>query len=242
MAARRSVFGRWSAFAGAGLAALVVMVAAIGGATDPGASVGSDRIAVARVNGRIVLIDPSGRRLATLTSQPGRPDWAPAWSPDGTRIAFTRSTDGRGSFRIFVMRANGGGMRRLTRGRFDDQAAWSPDGRWIAYASSPSDMANPAAVRRAGIRVVRPDGRGDHLVIGGWGSAFPSWTPDGRLAYALHPEEPGSWPASCRRPRARCGWVWAARADGTGRRPFVHGSPSRTASRCATGMPQGGRQ
>jgi len=229
----RPGIGRRSVFAGGAFVALGV-AAALGGASAasqrPAAARGahlamaaSDRIAVSRVNGRIVLIAPSGRRIATLTAHPGWADWAPAWSPDGSRIAFTRSTDGRMSFRIFVMRANRGGVRRLTRGRFDDQAAWSPDGRWIAYVSPPSDLAKPAAVRRAGIRLVRPDGTGDHLVIGGWGPAFPSWTPEGRLAYTLHPEEPGSWPASCRRLRARCGWVWTARANGTDRRPLVHG-------------------
>jgi Tol biopolymer transport system component len=47
----------------------------------------------------LVLIDPSGRRLATLTARrAGREDAEPAWSPDGKRLVFTRTSDGRRSF------------------------------------------------------------------------------------------------------------------------------------------------
>lgn len=58
----------------------------------------------------------------------------PAWSPDGTRIAY--HTD-RG---IYVMNADGSGARRLTRGPRDFSPAWSPDGRCIAFSHDGSDI------------------------------------------------------------------------------------------------------
>jgi TolB protein len=52
----------------------------------------------------------------------------PAFSPDGRRIAFSRDGD------IFVMRADGRGVRRLTRGRDQDGAPrYSPDGSALAF-------------------------------------------------------------------------------------------------------------
>lgn len=166
-----------------------------------------------------MLIDDQGRRIATLTSPRGAAsDWSPAWSPDGTRIAFTRTRDGRRS--IYVMRADGSGLRRLTNGRFDDDAAWSPDGRWIAYVST------------AGIRLVHPDGTGSRSVPGTgvqkpncseiFGTT-PSWTPTGRLAFAFHAEIATDWPATCKSAAARCGWIVTTRIDGSNRTAVVRG-------------------
>jgi Tol biopolymer transport system component len=65
-----------------------------------------------------------------LTDDPGS-DIEPAWSPDGTRIAFASNRDG--DWDIYVMDADGGNVRRLTgtRGhrdalRGDYDPAWSP--------------------------------------------------------------------------------------------------------------------
>jgi Tol biopolymer transport system component len=51
-------------------------------------------------------------------------DYYPAWSPDGTKIAFTSARDG-GSSGIYVMNADGSNQSRLTDGYC---SAWSPDG------------------------------------------------------------------------------------------------------------------
>ena len=66
------------------------------------------------------------------------------WSPDGTRIAFSMNSD------IYVVHADGSGLRRLTTYAFAESPAWSPDGTRIAYARFSSDpepriMAIPAA-------------------------------------------------------------------------------------------------
>jgi Tol biopolymer transport system component len=178
------------------------------------------QIAVATTSGHIVLIDGHGHRLATLTSRTGASDWAPAWSPDGQSLAFARSTDGRRSFHVYVMSADGSGVRQLTHGRFDESPAWSPDGRWIAYRTM------------GGLRIVHPNGHGSRFVRGTGVTAasytasygeWPSWTPSGRLSYAFHSELSSDWPASCRSPSARCGWVVTSDLDGHNRRPVLRG-------------------
>jgi TolB protein len=49
--------------------------------------------------------------------------FAPAWSPDGKRIAFISDRDGNDQ--LFVMRADGTGVVRLTGGQGDkDTPSW----------------------------------------------------------------------------------------------------------------------
>jgi Tol biopolymer transport system component len=201
--------------------ALVLMTASAATAARQ-AQPTAEQIAVATTSGRIVLIDSRGHLLATLSKRtgPNVSDWAPAWSPDGQRLALARSTDGRRSWHLYVMRADGSGARQITHGRYDESPSWSPDGRWIAYQSM------------GGIWIVHPNGSGLRPVRGTGFSAkrytatygtLPSWTPGGRLSYAFHPEVSSDWPAACRAPSARCGWVMTSDLSGRDRRPVLRG-------------------
>jgi Tol biopolymer transport system component len=61
-------------------------------------------------------------------------DGSPAWSPDGMRIAFYSERDGNAE--IYVMKADGSGVTRLTNSKADEgYPAWSPDGRTISFDS-----------------------------------------------------------------------------------------------------------
>jgi Tol biopolymer transport system component len=65
-------------------------------------------------------------------------DYHPAWSPDGTRIAFLRETDDGAEVRTIPVL--GGTDRVLTTTRRAPAGLdWSPDGQWIAF----SDQASP---------------------------------------------------------------------------------------------------
>jgi TolB protein len=64
---------------------------------------------------------------------------APAWSPDGRQIAFESNLDG--DMEIFVMNADGSGVRQLTHNTlWDEGPAWSPDGTRFAFSRGTDDL------------------------------------------------------------------------------------------------------
>ncbi|MBA2461434.1 MAG: PD40 domain-containing protein [Actinobacteria bacterium] len=124
-------------------------------------------------------------RITATRAEDSQPDW----SPDGRRIAFVRQEPGRRSASLFVVRRDGGGLERLTRG---DQVvampAWSPDGGRIAYAAS------PLVGGSFDVWVVEPvSGRSTRVTRTPAEEAVPAWGRDGRLRFAtLEPGDP--WP------------------------------------------------
>jgi CSLREA domain-containing protein len=88
--------------------------------------------------GDIYAMNPDGSGVVQLTATAG-PDEQPAWSPDGSKIAFaSKRADVNGTLLdIYTMDPNGQNVRRLTTARGDDTApAWSPDGTKIAFQSN----------------------------------------------------------------------------------------------------------
>ena len=74
------------------------------------------------------------RVLKRLTQLPAL-DTNPAWSPDGTLIAFTSDRDDNSE--IYVMAADGSDQRRMTHNpAIDTSPAWSPDGQSVWFASN----------------------------------------------------------------------------------------------------------
>lgn len=119
--------------------------------------------------GYLVTIAADGSRARRLT-RGRRDDHGQSWSPDGGRIVFIRDWDLHvGS--VWVVRRDGTGLVRLTRGGNDGSAAWSPDGRRIAFTRAHGDG------RRSDLFVVRPDGGGRKRLSRG--GDFPTWSPDG---------------------------------------------------------------
>ncbi len=73
---------------------------------------------------------------AQLTRGPS--DSAPAWSPDGSRIAFLRAQEGPAQ--VWLLPAAGGEPEQLTRLPLGAGApVWSPDGSKVAFAA-PVDL------------------------------------------------------------------------------------------------------
>src|SRR5215217_238769 len=78
-------------------------------------------------------INPDGSTPANLTNHPSQ-DSAPAFSPDGSRIAFVSDRDG--DQEVYVMNADGSGQTRLTRAAGSDtNPAFAADGSRIAFTS-----------------------------------------------------------------------------------------------------------
>ena len=109
-----------------------------------------------------------------MTSAPGT-DSQPAWSRDGSLIAFT--SDREGDSEVYVMAANGALQTNLTDDFSEDFApAWTPDGR-ILFTSDRSANWD--------LEIANADGTGRHaLRATGADDWDPSWSPDGRrIAY-----------------------------------------------------------
>jgi len=80
----------------------------------------------------IYVMNSDGTNQTRLTDNLGA-DIQPAWSPDGTKIAFVSARDG--SANIYVMDADGSNQTRLTNMRAGRPMlpTWSPDGQHIAF-------------------------------------------------------------------------------------------------------------
>ncbi len=78
----------------------------------------------------LTVANGAERQLTRLGGYNGQP----AYSPDGTKIAFHRVADG--GVEIWLMNADGTGARPLTDSFLDEYSpAWSPEGGWIAYTA-----------------------------------------------------------------------------------------------------------
>jgi Tol biopolymer transport system component len=127
-------------------------------------------------NHEIYVMDAAGTSLSRLTNHRAE-DLDPAWSPDGTQIAFP--SDRGGDIEIFVMNADGTDVRQLTDDPGGDLfAAWSPDGTQIAFASDRDGDFEIFVMHADGTDVRQlTDHPSDDIA--------PAWSPDGtKIAYA----------------------------------------------------------
>lgn len=140
-----------------------------------------ERLAVSLV-GRpgIWLADPDGSNVTQLTD--GANDVLPAWSPDGTKIAFVGSGASEpcpddGSYNgcprdLFVVNADATGLRMVASAA--GSPSWSPDGEQIAFQTS-------GATGGTAIAIVNADGTGRTVLAStDQGSNLaPAWSTDG---------------------------------------------------------------
>lgn len=127
--------------------------------------------------GDLWLADRNGGNARRLTSHAAA-EFAPRFSPDGRRIAFSASYDGNTD--VYVIGLDGGDPKRLTWHPTPDVVSgWSPDGRRVLFAS-PREVLNN---RSNQLYEVGLDGGYERQVMKA--VAYEgSWSPDGkRLAY-----------------------------------------------------------
>lgn len=83
----------------------------------------------------IFTMNPDGSNQTNITNTLMESEDQPAWSPDGSKIAYVKFVSG-GGLDIFTMNVDGSNQTRLTTDPSDDQVPdWSPDGTKIIFTS-----------------------------------------------------------------------------------------------------------
>ena len=134
----------------------------------------------------IFVMHADGTHKTRVTGDNHRDD-SPAWSPNGSTIAFTSDRSPQG---IWVVDADGNNLRPLvTAPDFLDpgEPAWSPDGHSIAFSSALRDsLGNFIGV------IMFADADGSHarqLTTTATDVGAPAWSPDGtRILFVNSPD------------------------------------------------------
>ncbi len=212
---------------------------AVGSGAEAAWSPDGTRLAFVRsaIGGPIESVAATGGGREQVTG--GRFDHAPAWSPDGSRLAFTRPSKVGGAESLYVVRADGTGLRAL--GPEGASPAWSPDGRALAFWQRNDQGVVLAVFRFAGEHVATitrtfaafsraprwsPDGtRLLVTVCGSFGACrLDVAAADGSAVTRLGPGSDPAWSpdgsriAFVQRRACAASSVFVARADGTGLR------------------------
>ncbi|MCS7266161.1 MAG: hypothetical protein NZ805_15175 [Armatimonadetes bacterium] len=115
----------------------------------------------------------------------------PSWSPDGKKLAFTKSSKGAASLCIYDLQSKR--LKRITS-QWGRSPAWSPDGKTIAFISSKKTSPDVWLMDANGknLRPIFEDESTDE--------DMPCWTPDGKfivftrqIALAAGPERRDLW-------------------------------------------------
>ncbi len=138
----------------------------------------------------LFAIRSDGTGLRQLTDDPQR-DRAPAWSPDGKRIAFCSARTGK--YEIWVINADGSGLEQIT---------YLPDGQVVTPVWSPGGEQLAASVREGAGLIVDMRRRWQDQAperlppLSDPNVAFTprSWSPDGRKLVG-HLRRPGDAPS-----------------------------------------------
>lgn len=121
---------------------------------------------------------------------PGKRDGRPAWSPDGSLLAFDTHTEG--GMGICIVRPDGSDLRYVpSKSDWCRNPRWSADGKMLAYTAygeSALDVRVAVYDIESGTEQVWPKDSQTPMMR-------PVWMPGMRLLYALRPGQDVQWDA-----------------------------------------------
>lgn len=127
---------------------------------------------------RLFVMNADGSHLRRIGGgTPGLEDFEPTYSPDMTRIAYSRCTTDGESCSLWVEHADASHQRQLTPQRGGAfWVDWSPNGRYLAYGGL-DKFGYLAAVY---VRPASGPGRAHRVTPPRLLAGIPDWSPDGR--------------------------------------------------------------
>jgi Tol biopolymer transport system component len=177
----------------------------------------------------IYAMNPDGTGKINLTDEApdayAGADVEPAFSPDGTRIAFQSDRSGEYTedpnwpepiFDVWIVNADGSGEPRRVTAAEGHAPTWSPDGKQIAYSSSSDGNFEIWVQNVDGTgtprQITHTENTQDGVVI----NTTPSWSVDGKIAYVSNKDNPNINQRD----------IYVANADGTGEATRLTNTPT----------------
>jgi tricorn protease len=136
--------------------------------------------AVFEARGEILTVPAEKGDIRNLTNTPGAHERDPAWSPDGTRVAYF--SDESGEYALHIAKQNGmGEVQKIglgTPGSFFYNPAWSPDSKKIAHTDKRLNLWYVDLANGKPVHVFKDTFTGPQQIF------QTAWSPDGKwLAY-----------------------------------------------------------
>lgn len=139
------------------------------------------------------LLSPDGTLTSLFDPPAGNYARMPAVSPDGTRVAFSHSTESGVGISVIGLDGTEGPVRITTPGPdaiYDLEPAWSPDGRRIAFTRSVLVGMRPV-VTRDSIMITNADASGHPTELAE--GTHPTWSPAGdRIVFSRRTGDSGT--------------------------------------------------